>query len=440
MKRLSRRTILRGAGGAAIALPFLEAMLPRRAHAAAPSKRFIVMFSPNGTLPSWAPTGSERGFTLSPILSALAPHQADLVIVQGLLQQGAGGDGHQNGIGGMLTGSPLNPGPFAGVGAPPAGWATGPSVDQRIAEALAAPTPFRSLELGVQVGPADDWGRMIYRAANQPLPPTDDPVAVYNTVFSDLHTDPVALAHQRTRRASILDAVGAEYKRVSGQLGSRDRQRVDAHLTAIREIELRLTTNLSDSNPACADPKVPAVAAQNNDSFPTVGGIQMDLLTMALACDVTRVASLQWSRSVSQVRFTWLGIPDGHHDLSHRSDSDTDAVAKLTHINGWYAQQMAGLVARLKATPDAAGGTLFDNTLVLWCNELAKGNTHSRQDAPYVLAGSGGGPLVTGRYLNYEGQGLAHNNLLVSILNAMDVPDTTFGRASWCTGPLPGFL
>ncbi len=440
MKPLSRRTILRGTAGAAIALPFLEAMLPRRARAAAPPRRFIVMFSPNGTLPSWAPVGSELSFTLSPILSPLAPHQSDLVIVQGLLQQGGGGDGHQTGIGGMLTGSPLNPGPFAGVGAPPAGWATGPSVDQRVAEALAAPTPFRSLELGVQVGAADDWGRMIYRAANQPLPPTDDPMAVYTTVFSDLHTDAATLAHQRARHKSILDAVGGEYTRIAGLLGSADRQRLQAHLTAVREIETRLTTNLVESNPACADPVVPALSAQSNDAFPSVGSVQMDLLAMALACDLTRVASLQWSRSVSQVRFTWLGIPDGHHDLSHRSDGDTDAVTKLTQINTWYAQQMAGLIARLKATPDAGGGTLFDSTLVLWCNELAKGNTHSRQDAPYVLAGTGGGPLVTGRYLGYEGQGLAHNDLLVSILNALDIPDTTFGQASWCTGPLAGFV
>src|SRR5207344_2466665 len=133
---------------------------------AAVPKRFIVMFSPNGTLPTqWTPTGSETSFTLSPILMPLGPHQGDLVIVEGLLQEGGGGDGHQNGIGGMLTGSPLNPGPFAGVGAPPAGWPSGPSIDQRIAEALGAATKLRSLELGVQVGRADNWGRMIYRAA-----------------------------------------------------------------------------------------------------------------------------------------------------------------------------------------------------------------------------------------------------------------------------------
>ncbi|HEY6476659.1 MAG TPA: DUF1552 domain-containing protein [Polyangia bacterium] len=441
MKPISRRTILRGVGGAAIALPFLEAMRPRKTRAAAAPKRFVVMFSANGTLPTaWTPTGTEQSFTLSPILSPLAAHQADLVIVQGLLQEGGGGDGHQNGIGGMLTGCPLNPGPFAGVGAPPAGWPTGPSVDQRIADGLAVPTPFRSLELGVQVGAADNWGRMIYQAANQPLPPIDDPAAVYDTVFSDLHTDPAVLAQKRARHKSILDAVGGEYARVSGQLGSADKQRLDAHLQAVREIETRLTTDLTENNPACSDPTVASVAAQSNDSFPDVGGIQMDLLAMAFACDLTRVASLQWSRSVSQVRFTWLGIPDGHHDLSHRSDTDADAVNKLTQINTWYAQQMAGLISRLKSTPDGAGGTLFDNTMVVWTNELAKGNTHSRQDAPYVIAGNAGGPLATGRFLSYEGQGLNHNNLMVSILNAMGIPDTTFGEADWCTGPLAGLL
>jgi hypothetical protein len=183
-----------------------------------------------------------------------------------------------------------------------------------------------------------------------------------------------------------------------------------------------------------------SVPASANDSFPAVGSLQMDLLTMALACDITRVASLQWSRSVSQTRFSWLNITEGHHDLSHRPDDDAGAVDKLTRINTWYAQQLAGLISRLAATPDGAGGTLFDNTLILWCNELAKGNTHGRVGAPYVLAGSAGGALRTGRYLAYDGQGLPHNNLLVSILNAMGVPDTTFGRAEWCTGPLTGLL
>lgn len=442
---IGRRAVLRGAFGAAVALPWLESLGPRRVRAAGGRpKRFVVMFTPNGTLPDrWAPGGGETDFVgsselLSPILAPLAERRADLVIIQGLDQQGAGGDGHQNGIGGMLTGASLNPGPFAGVGAPPAGWASGPSVDQRIALAQAGLTKLRSLELGVQVGSADNWGRMCYGAANQPLPPEDDPAAVYARVFADLHTDPAVLARLRARRKSILDSVGGEYARVAAAVSAADRQRLDAHLTSVRELEMRLTASQAVGGAACADPVVTPVDARANDSYPTVGALQLDLLAMALACDITRVVSLQWSRSVSQTRFSWLGITEAHHDLSHRGDDDAGAVDKLTRINRWYAEQLAFLLGKLKATPDGDGGTLLDNTLVLWCNELAKGNTHSRRGASYLLAGQAGGALRTGRFLRYAGG--PHNDLLVSLLNAMDVPDRTFGKADWCNGPLAGLL
>ena len=443
LRPLSRRTVLRGLGGAAIALPWLEALAPRRASADAPPapKRFIVMFSANGTLPPrWVPSGGETDFTLSPILSPLAEHRDDLVIIQGVDQQGAGGDAHQIGIGGMLTGAPLNTGPFAGVGAPPAGWASGPSVDQRIAEEIGIETSLRSLELGVQVGLADNWGRMIYRAANQPLPPEDDPKAVYDRVFADLHTDPAELTRIRERRASILDAVSGEYARLQGRLGSADRARLDSHLTAVREIEKRLAGPTLGQRSECSDPVLSPVAAGENDAYPAVGAQQLDLLVMALACDITRVASLQWSRSVSQTRFTWLGINEGHHELSHLSDGDAVAFDKLTRINQWYATQFATLIAKLKAMPEG-DGSMLDNTLLLWCNELAKGNIHGHADAPYVLAGRAGGGLRTGRFLSYAGGStVPHNNLLVSLLNAMGLPDTTFGKAEWCQGALSGLV
>jgi len=437
LKPLSRRTLLAGAAGTGIALPWLEAFAPRRALAAnALPRRFVVVFTPNGLLPSWTPTGTERDFTLSPTLTALAPHQQDIVVIRGLYQQGAGGDGHQNGMGGMLTGAKLNSGPFGGVGAAPAGWANGPSVDQRIADAVAGPTKLRSLELGVQVGPADNWGRMCYRAANQPLPPEDDPAAVYARVFEDLHTDPAVLASMRRRRQSILDTVAGQYERVASSLGSADRQRLDAHLQTVRGLEARLVRSANVGGAACSDPLVREVDHAANDAYPDVGALQTDLLVMALACDLTRVASLQWSRSVSQTRFTWLGISEGHHDLSHMSDDDAVAVDKLTRIDTWYAEQLASLIAKLKSVPEG-DGTLFDNTLILFCNELAKGNTHSRKDASYVLAGSAGGALETGRFLHYEGD-IAHNDLLVSLLNAFGLPDETFGEPEWCDGPLTG--
>ena len=437
--RVSRRALLASAAGAAVGLPWLEAFAPRQAAAAvAIPKRFVVMFAPNGLVPAWTPSGSERDFELSPILAPLAPYQSDLVVIRGLYQEGGGGDGHQNGMGGMLTGATLNAGPFGGQQAPPAGWASGPSVDQRIADVIGGETKLRSLELGVQVGEADNWGRMCYRAADQPLPPEDDPAAVYARVFAELHTDPAILAAERARQKSILDAVSGEYTRIAQSLGSADKQRLDAHLDAVRDIELRLTRGGNVTGAHCSDPVVPALDHDDNDAFPDVGALQIDLLSMAFACDITRVASLQWSRSVSQTRFTWLGIDEAHHDLSHLGDDDAVAQDKLSRIEGWYASQLATLIARLKAIPEG-DGSLLDNTIIVFCNELAKGNTHSRQDAGYVLAGRGGGALETGRFLRYDGN-TPHNGLLISLLNAMDVPDQKFGNPEWSSGPLSGLI
>jgi len=445
-KPMSRRAVLRGAGGAVIALPLLDAMRPlRRAHAAPSPKKFVVFFSPNGTLadewrPTLGPSGAETDFTLSPILEPLTPFQQDIVVVQGVDQQGGGGDGHQNGIGGMLTGQSLNPGPFqGGGGSPPAGWAGGISVDQRIAAVVGVGTRFRSLELGVQVGSADNWGRMSYLGSDRPVPPESDPGRAYARIFSDFHTDPAELARLRARRKSILDAVGDQYSSVIARLGGEDKAKLDAHLGSIREIESRIGASETMA-PGCVDPGAPSasLAIDLNDNFPAVGELQMDLLVMALTCGLTRVASLQWSRSVSHVRFTWLGINDGHHDLSHLGDDDPNAVSSLTKINNWYAARYASLLDRMKKVSDG-DGTLLDSTLLLWSNELAKGNTHSRIDAPYVLAGRAGGALRTGRYLRYDGT-VPHNNLLVSLLQAMDLPDTRFGKAEWCTGPLDNLL
>ena len=434
----SRRELLRGALAASVGLPFLEAFAPSSARAAeAAAKRFVVMFSANGTIESnWAPVGSETDFALGPILKPLEPHQDDLVIVRGLYQMGENGDGHQNGIGGMLTGAPLLPGKFAGQGVAPTGWSSGPSVDQRAAELIGRDTAFRSLELGVQTGVADNFGRMCYRARNRPLPPLDDPRRVFDSLFSATLADPAARARVRDRRASLLDFAKGRFSELSSELGASDRQRLDQHATYLREVEARLE-RVDSEVLACTVPALPGSLPTGNDAFPEIGELQLDLLVLALACGRTRVASLQWSRSVSPTRFTWLGIQETHHELSHIPDSDASAMEKLTRINAWYAERFATLIERLKSYPEG-DATLFDNSLLLWSNELGKGNSHSRKHAPYVLAGSAGGALRTGRYLAYDGDP-PHNDLLVSILNVLGVPDTTFGHAEWCNGPLSDF-
>jgi hypothetical protein len=435
----SRRELLRAIVAGAVGLPWLETFAPRSARAQTLAKpRFVAMFSPNGTLyEQWAPTANGADFTLSPILMPLEPHHADLVVVAGVDQQGAGGDGHQNGMGGMLTGAPLLPGRFSGVGAPPAGWADGPSVDQRIADVIGRGLPFRSLELGAQTGSADNWGRMIYRGKNRPLPPREDPARVFDDVFAQASLDPAERERRRARRQSILDHVSGEISALSASVAAADKQRLDAHLTYLRELEARLDSQAA-SLTSCSVPARPDAASPENNAFPATVDLMIDLLVLALACGQTRVGSLQCSRSVSQVRFTWLGIDDAHHSLSHLPDDDAVAKDKLLRINRWYAERFARLIAKLKSYPEGEG-TLFDQCLLLWSNELGRGNTHSRKDAPYVLAGSAGGGLQTGRFLSFAGD-VPHNNLLVSILNAVGIPDTTFGKAEWCNGPLAGLL
>jgi hypothetical protein len=433
---IDRRTLLRG-GGAAIALPLLEAMLPRKAHAQMAPKRFVPWFTANGTImKNWAPTGSETAFTLSPILMPLEPFKSKLIVIQGVDQQGGGaGDGHQNGMAGWLTGQPTNTGPFKGGCGQNGGWANGISADQHIAKTIGATTKFKSLEFAVQAGSATNWSRMSYAGPDMPVPPEENPTNAFNRIFADLNASPMEIDKTRVQRKTVLDAVMGQFRYVKGKVGAEDGRKLDAHFEAVRDIESRLAV-MGPIAPgmACSKPAPVTMNAGSNDAFPAVGKLQMDLLVMALACDLTRVASLQWSRAVSPTRFTWLQITRGHHDISHDGDTNTVSVDQLTQINNWYAQQMAYLLGKMAAIQEV-GGTLLDNSLVLWGNELAKGNAHSRNDAAYLIAGSAGGYFQTGRYLAYTGT-VQHNNLLVSCINAFGIPATTFGNPAWCTGPL----
>ena len=443
-RRIPRRTVLRGLGGAAIALPFLEAMhSPRHAHADVFPKRLVVFFSANGTIPeAWTPSGGEADFTLGEILSPLEPWRDQLLVLRGIDMEAAHhgpGDGHQTGMGTMLTGTELLEGSEFCEGdcsdpTQTVGWGGGISVDQRVAQTVGQDTKFPSLELGVQVQSATIWSRMSYLGPDQPIPPEDDPAKAFARIFGELGQDPFGLATQRAQRHTVLDSVAADFDALHARVGVEDRKKLEAHVTAIREIEKRLDAG-GQLGGACQIPAMDRVGdIYATENFPHVGRLQMDLLAMSLACDLTRVASLQWSTSVSNKQFSWLGIEEGHHDLSHESDTNADARAKLVQINRWYAEQYAYLLERLSSIPEG-DGTLLDNTVVLWCNELGVGNAHTRRDVPYVLAGSCGGWFRTGRSLDFEGKN--HNDLLVSICQAMGVAVDTFGNPAYCSGPLP---
>ena len=189
-----------------------------------------------------------------------------------------------------------------------------------------------------------------------------------------------------------------------------------------------------------APPPEPAGAPLSQAAdLPAIGKLQIDSLAAALACDLVRVATLQWTHAESNQTFPWLGINGQHHTMSHAGDQDAAAQENLTKINVWYGEQMAVLLDRLAAIPEG-DGTLLDHTAVVWVIEVGKGNNHAHRDLPFVIAGSCGGAFRTGRFVDYlagGGRGHPHNNLLVSLANAMGLPDTTFGDPAHCTGPLP---
>ncbi len=455
--RLKRRALLRGLGGLAVGLPALEAMSRSSAAAAttpAP-KRLVIFFTPNGTnannselvQPDFWPAQTGTSYTLGPEVAPLEPLRKQLLMVSGVngdsMAQNvkdAFGDLHSIGLSQMLTGVPYVLDPASALpGSLPGGYAGGISLDQYIAKKLAGATKFPSLELGV-VNATDigvrPFSRMIYAGPNQPVPAEQDPAALYKRLFSDGTQGGTSMVERTlAEQKSVLDFVQDDYARLTPQLGTSDRQKLEAHLTAIRELEMRLSPATAAAPASCSS--VPAVTNSGDPldkaNFPATGKLHMDLLALALKCDLTRVASLQWSFARSTVVHAWAGATQGHHDMSHFG-----ASAELTGVNTWYAKQLLYLGQALAGVTDVDGQTLLDNTLIYWCSEVAWAYTHSFLNLRAVLLGGGGGALKTGQHIDVGGQ--PHQKLLVTLLNAMGIMETTFGDAAYGSGPLPGIL
>jgi hypothetical protein len=451
-RRISRRALLRGAGGIAIGLPFLEIMgEPRTAAAADPviPQRFIVFFSPDGYIrKNWVPTGDETNFQLGRSLMPLNDFKQNLIVLDGVDNEAAKhgpGDDHMRGMGSMLTGTELLPGTYQGGCCEPSGVASGISIDQKIANVIGKNQKFKSLEFGVLAGNSGNaLSYATYAGSNQPLPAENNPGSIFSRVFNEIGGDQSAVDRLQAQRKSVLDAVAASYSSLAPRLGQIDKQRVDLHFSQIRDMETRLTTKANVSA-LCVKPGQPNVSQtyRQNDQYPNTGKLQMDLMVSALACDLTRVATIQWAASATGPRFTWLGVDRGQHDVSHDGDDNADSQEKLTKIDEWYAKQLAYLMGALKAIPEGPPGkTMLDHTLILWCNELSRGNAHSHPDMPYVLAGGteaapGTKKLQMGRFLKYDNkQTVKHNDMLVSIQNVFGINENTFGNPAYCSGAL----
>jgi hypothetical protein len=431
----TRRDFLRDLGIGTAALPFVL-NLPSLGFADTQRRkqRLVVMFSPNGVVPSafW-PDGEGKLTTLKESLKPLEPFADRTLVLHGVCDKVRGdGDNHMRGIGCLLTGVELFPGNIQGGSHTPAGWASGISIDQEIKNHLqsdpATRTRFGSLEFGVMVPDrADTWTRMVYAGPNKPLAPIDDPYQMFAKLYGRIK--------DQESLKSILDDLQDDLRKVSAKVSAEDRRLLEEHATFVREMEQELKANQGQSV-GHAVPELEPGVKKENDNLPRISKMQIDLLVNSFAADFARVATLQFTHSVSDARMRWLKVAEGHHELSHKPDNDRESQDKLTRINRWYCEQLAYLARRLAETPEpGGGGSLLDNTLLLWTNELGKGNSHTLDNIPFVLVGNGL-DFRMGRSLRYAN--VAHNRLLMSLAHGMGHRLKRFGNPNFCgDGVLP---
>jgi hypothetical protein len=431
----SRREFVRDMGISVAALPFLL-NLPSLgfANQAKRKQRLVVMFSPNGIIPpAFWPDEEGAGFKFKEIMKPLEPFRTRTLVLNGVCDKLKGdGDNHMRGMGCLLTGIELFPGNIQGGSDTPAGWAKGPSIDQEIKSALQRDserrTRFGSLEFGVGVPErADTWTRMVYAGANKPIAPIDDPYQMFNKLYGRLK--------DQESLQSILDDVQDDLKKVESVVSVEDRRLLEEHATFVREMEQELkdTHNTSLGH---AVPELEPGVKHGPADMPKVSKMQIDLLVDSFASDFARVATLQFTNSVGDARMKWLGISEGHHELSHNPDSDKKSQEKLIKINQWYCEQLAYMARRLAETPEPGGsGSLLDNTLIVWTNELGKGNSHTLNDIPFVMVGNGL-DFKMGRSLKFKK--VAHNRLLLALAHGMGHHIDRFGNPNLCgDGILP---
>ena len=432
-KSFDRRSFIKNAGISAAAFPFLGNLdalaLPGKG---APKQRMVIFFSPNGVVPeSFWPNEDGENFLLKEILSPLEPFKKQTIVMNGVCDKVRGdGDNHMRGIGCLLTGIELLPGNVQGGSHTPAGWANGLSIDQEIKKHLqkteATRTRFGSLELGVLVPDrADTWTRMSYGSANKPITPIDDPYQLFSKLYGQ--------AKDKEILGSVLDPVIVDLKKISALVGKEDRKILEEHTGFVREMEKELRgLKVSQTH---AMPKLDPGIREENDNLPKISRMQLDLLHNSLVADFNRIATFQFTNSVGGARMKWLGIDEGHHQLSHEPDTNKVAVEKLVKINKWFCEEIAYFAKKLKDTPEPNGqGSMLDNTLLVWTNELGKGNSHTLDNIPFVMVGGNLG-WKAGRSLKFPR--IAHNRLLMAMAHGFGHTISSFGNPEYCKdGPL----
>jgi len=433
----SRRYFLRGLG-ACLALPAFQSIKPLSLLASerslvsklattasgAPLRAAFVYF-PNGAIPSaWWPAAEGTDFEFSRTLKPLATSKQMIQILGGLDHRNAepGPDGagdHARANGTFLTGVRMKKS-AADVRA-------GISIDQAMASKIGHLTRFPSLELtcdyGRKTGACDSGYSCAYQYNISWNSPTTPMAAEYNPrlVFERLFGtgSPSERSENLKRRQqeqrSLLDFVMDDARDMQRRLDSRDKDKLEQYLTGIREIETRIQR--AERFGAAKDPGIETPAGVPT-GYAEYIQVMFDMLVLAFQTDSTRVATLLLAHDGSNRSFAEIGIPEGHHDLSHHFDN-TEKIQKVAEIDLWYVQQFAKFLQKLRDTKDVDGSSLLHNSMIIYGGGNSDGNRHTHTNLPLILAGAGGGTLTTGRFKKFGSK--PTTNLFLSMADRMGI-------------------
>lgn len=432
---IDRRTLLRGSG-IAMGLPLLEMMTPlARSAFASPDQvaapvRMACIFFPNGAImPDWRPEGEGKEWKLSRTLRPLEPLKSKLNVISGLAHDN--GRAHRDGAGDharcagtfLTSARPLKSSSKIRLGV---------SVDQIAASQLAQQTRLPSIELGLEesrnAGSCDSGYSCAYssniswRNETTPMPKETTPRLAFERMFGGGEAG--QRREQNRVRRSILDVVQADAQRLMRRVGETDRRKLDEYFTSVREIESRIER--AEKEDAAALPEI-EVPFGRIEAFREHARLMFDLMVVGFQTDTTRVATLMLDNAGGNRRYTEIGIKDAHHAMSHHRNK-TETVAKLQKIDHYLIEQFAHFLQAMDSSRDA-GGTLLDQSMILYGSGISDGNRHRHSDLPIVLAGSGGGKIETGRHVSLDDE-TPMGNLFLSILDIMGTPVDSIGDSS----------
>jgi hypothetical protein len=426
--RISRRTILRGAG-VAMGLPWMESLsFADTTNPAVPPKRFGVLFMGNGVNEDhWDATGNGADMKLSKTLSVLEPIKHKINVVHGLFHKRATGQGiHPAQTGSLLNGSMIQKGAIIKAGV---------SVDQMIASRIGQDTAQSSIVLACEhpmTGYHETNFSLAYSSHISWQSP-DSPVP--NEVYPSLAWDNLFENRGTLRNMSILDRVKGDAESLTRSISSGDKAKLDEYLTSVREVERRVEGVRKNTATAAE-----AAKTQNKPMFsmdrPANGlpedvrehaKLMCDIIAIAFQTDKTRVATLLLCRDLSAMIYPFLEVNTGHHAASHNNNSDG-----YERIARFHLSQLGYLAQKLDSMPEA-NGTVLDNTLLMWINNLWIGRKHDNTRLPLVLAGGLGGTMQTGRVLDYTkaaDENRKMSSLFLGIMDRMGVKLDAFGDAT----------